>query len=266
MKRTLLLVVLASLVIGAVAIDRADAGFWYGRYWGLDARTVWCQTTIWQTVWTGYWGGYSPYYYGGYNWPGGGGWYHSYSGYYHTRPWWYWGGPSWYYGFTDYYTYRATFTWPRTIYTWSRYWDPDNKGFTMDFYTEVDAAEGAVAVLPADISGVGEKRIDEVIEVGDHHWSYNGGEQEGVFTELAWIGASPDAVMAYLALQGFDAQTIDEILAEEILMDVFASNFDGLDYGDGLIGVQWCSYDIPEPLTITLLGLGSLAVLRRRRS
>ena len=118
-----------------------------------------------------------------------------------------------------------------------------------------------MAIGRADIPGIGEMRIDEVVEVGDHLWSYNGGEFEGLFTDLEWVVASVDAITAYLQLEGFDPLTIDEILAEEIIIDAIASN----DTGDKVIGVQWTTY-IPEPVSLALLGLGGLVVLRRRRS
>ena len=261
MKNLFLILILLFLCFGI-----AEGGLYYGRYWGLDAQTQWVQTTTWTTVPTGYWYGGWNYYYGGYNWTSNYGWYYPYSGYYynHYGTSWGWGAPSWYYGFTDYYTYRATYTWPRTIYSWSRYWDPADTGYTMDFYTEMDGDGKAMSVGLADIDGQ-MRAIWDVVENGEHNWSYNGGQQEGTFTDLQWIVASPDAVAAYLAAQGFDAATIADILAEQILTDAFASNFDGANYGDNRIGIEWTSYTIPEPATLVCLALGSLLVLRDQK-
>lgn len=262
MKKRLMLIILIF-----VCISLAHGGFYYGRYWGMDAQTQWVQTTSWVTIPTGYWYGNYNYYYGGYNWGSYSGWYYPYSGYYynHYGSSWGWGAPNWYYGFTDYYSYRATYTWPRTIYTWSRYWDPSAKGYTMDFYTELGENGQALSIGLADIDGQ-MRSISNVIEAGDHLWSYNGGDQEGAFTDLTWVVASPDAMQAYLTAQGFDAATIADILAEQILLDTFASNYDGASYGDNVIGVQWAEYIIPEPATVICLGLGSLLVLWRRKN
>jgi hypothetical protein len=247
------------VVLAFAFVNSADAGLFYPRYWGLDARTVWNYSTAWTTIRTGYWGGSYSYYYGGYSWMPNYGWYYPYNSYYSSYygSSWGWGAPSWYYGFTDYYTYRTVYAWPRTIYTWSRYWDPDGTGYTMDFYTEVSAEEKALAIDNSIING---------IEIGTHNWSYNGGEQSGAFTDLQWIIASPDAMSAYLAAQGFDLATISDILGEQILLDAFASNFNSLTggYGDLVIGVQWCDYIIPEPATLFLLTTG-LFLIRRKK-
>jgi hypothetical protein len=261
MRKVLCFALLVCLCYGMV-----QGGIYYPRYWGLDAQIRWVQTSAWVTVPTGcWWGGYG-YNYGGYNWPAHVGCYYPYTGYYagYYGSSWGWNAPSWYYGFTDYFSYRATFTWPRIVYSWSRYWDPQDTGYTMDFYTEADADGKAMAIGQADLDGQ-MRSIGDVVEMGDHHFSYNGGQYENKFTTLQWITASPDAMQAYLAAEGFDAATIAEILEEQILKDAFASNFDGSDYGTDLIGVQWAQYPIPEPATILCVGLGSLLVMHRRK-
>ncbi|MFA5292502.1 MAG: PEP-CTERM sorting domain-containing protein [Phycisphaerae bacterium] len=259
MKIKSMVLICVIVFLAGLLSSNADGGIYYGRYWGVDAYTTWNYYTTWTTVPTGYWGGWYNYNYGGYSWGAYSGWYHPYNGYYagYYGSYWGWGSPSWYYGFTDYYSYRTTFAWPRTIYTWSRYWDPEDTGYTMDFYTEIDGDDKALAIDSA---------IGEAVEVGDHYWSYNGGEQEGTFTNLEWVTASPSALQVYLLTEGFDADTINDILGEQILLDAFASNYDsesGL-YGDMVIGVQWTSYDIPEPTTIILLAAGLLAIKRKK--
>jgi len=257
------IVALFSLVLLGSATD-ADAGSWYNRYWGLDAKTVWNYTPTYVTVPTGYWYGGYPYVYGGTTWNPYHGWYYPYNGYYHGYygSAWGWGAPYWFYGFTDWYTYRTFYAWPRTIYTWSRYWDPDYTGYTLDIWTEVDGNGQARAFFETEVDTGVFLNIDAVGEVGPHEWSFNGGQQTGAFTPLAWVNASPNAVSAYLQGEGFDQATIDEILAEKILLDAFASNFDGQTYGEGLIGLQWTSY-VPEPASLALLA--PLALLLRRR-
>lgn len=252
MKRShIMLIALAVILIGG---SLAQAGLWYPRYWGLDRSTTWVYSTAWVTVPTGYWWGGYNYFYGGYNWGSYSGWYSPYSGYYSGRSWWGWGAPSWYYGFTDWYTYRTTIAWPRTVYWWSRYWDPADTGYTGDFVTEVDGNGQAQAFDPSVMSA---------IEIGDHHWSYNGGEQEGLFSPGVWVVANPAAFDAVLQGQGFDATTRGEILNEEIFLDLVASNAGGT--GDKVFYWQFASYVIPEPATLALLTIGGLAVIRRRR-
>lgn len=254
MRTTLALTIGLVLMLG---VTSSEASIWFPPYWGLDAYTVWQPATVSVTIPTGYWYGPYGYWWGNYYWAPYYGWWYNSAPYY--PPYLGWGAPNWYYGFTDAVTYSYTGFFPRTVYYWSRYWDPLDTGYTLDFISTADDS-GAAAFDPGVIGEV---------QFGDHTWSINGGNGiaggagTGTFTPVAWVNASPTAIAAYLAAEGFDAATIADILDDTLLVEMMNSNFSGGVYGEKVIGIQWTSYGVPEPAGLALLALGAALVRRR---
>lgn len=230
-----------SLVVVCVlgVASQARAGIYWNPYWGLDARLVLQPVTT--TIPTGY---YNSWYYPQLN---------PYLGRWGLG----WGAPFYYYGFRDRLTY--TYFRPRVIYAWSRYWDPEQVGYTLDMYTFGDDANGDL--IPFDPA------IANDLNVGSHTFLINGapdgsdGADSGVFTPFTLVAANAAAIGSYLSSLGLPAADVNDILDDQMVLNVIANN-----PGNGLVGFQLAGpYAIPEPGTFMLIGIAGLLLLPSRR-
>jgi hypothetical protein len=265
MKKVLYPLILASLLGFS---ERANAGWWWNNWWGMDGYRYWQYTTTTVTVPTGYWYGSYGWSYGGFNWTPYYGWYNPV-----TAPWvspyasqynlGYWNAPGWFYGFTDYYTYTYWSLTPRYAYHWSYYCDPPTGyGAVLDV---LSSGNGTTAI-PFDLS------IASDVTLGDHYWAINGGNPivagdvaTGTFSPNQWVTASPSAITAWLVSEGIASpEDIAKVLDQQVIKDLIAANDNG--QGTGVIGLS-CSgcFLIPEPSSISLLLLAGAAFVLRRK-
>ena len=252
------LVLLAMCVVGLVALTTQDAqaGPYYPGYWGLDARVTWTYTTVQQSYYTGYWGGWWNSPWRGYNWL-------AYMGYYHTAPSPYytryglsWGGWPYFYGFRDKVTYTYTYAQPRLSYWWTYHWDDPAQGQSLDLVTMGD--DGTGQALPFPIADVG---VQTGFTQIDHEFDINDSFDSGSFGDLYWVDATHADIETLLKSLGLPAGEVTNIMASQVVLDVIANN-----QGGGFVGVSITPiYDVPEPVTASLLALGGLALLRRRK-
>lgn len=242
MKRVLVAAAFAAILAIGLKAPSAQAGPFYGFYWGLDGRVVWQLTPVDVYVPTGYWWGWYPYTWCGTVWGPHYGWWYNYQSIYPwwpwwSRPWWGWHAPWWYYGFTDCIHYRYFLPTPRIVYYWSLYWDPDAQGNTLDLVTQVDEATGNLLPLPPDTPGAYQDL--------EHTFSINGGQFTGVFTPLAWVRASPPDILQHLLQLGIEPQIAEGILGQELIQNVIQNNDGGA--GPGLVGLQLARYPLHAP-------------------
>ena len=245
---------LYSLMMAALLAGSARAQI-IDNWWGLDAYTTFTYTTIDVNVPTGYWGGGYPYIWGGYNWTANQGWWYPLTdpnvSPYVSRYGLGWDSYAPWYGFTDWYDYTYSSETVQTVYTWSWYDVHPGYAYVWDFYTGVNGTQ----VIPFASS------IQGSFFWSPHYWSYNGGYFTGTFSPAVDVIASQSAITAYLTSVGAGSDDITMILNSQVVLDAIANNDNGL--GSDSIVVQYAL--IPEPATVSLLFLGGLALLIRRK-
>ena len=82
--------------------------------------------------------------------------------------------------------------------------------------------------------------------------------EEGSFSSNVMVEATEAAITAHLQGLGVQQSVIDDFLTQSIIQEAIAAG--------GYIGLSMATHEcVPEPLTVSVLAVGGLMLLRRKR-